>query len=309
MGRYESRRSRRQTNGGVRSWLVAPAERSRAEHVGGRPAAEKECGGRVRAVKPVVQGPATELAEGSCQYFRVVRTALYKGPRQGSVVRYSRPSGRRSRGRHPRPGCPTLAGEGIVGSVADLESVLLRRKEEPAHDGSGDMIDDLAALHLADGVRFTNEVVVRQRPEMEEAPPGGLGLSTMPIEQIGQQCLSLLLDSPLSEVRQAGLPAKPARIRVISGSSGALDRIIEHGAGDSRPRTVSASSTRRCLEPVAKRQRCPAVVFVVAGNDLLGSPTPRRRFPRRDRPRRRSGGAWPLGGQPAVRIRRRLPTT
>ena len=68
---------------------------------------------------------------------------------------------------------------------------------------------------------------------VEVPPPGRLGLAPVPVQQVGQQRLGLLLRGPLGRVGRAARPAAPPGCRATSGSSAVAFLVRHHGRGRS----------------------------------------------------------------------------
>ena len=71
---------------------------------------------------------------------------------------------------------------------------------EASHRRTLDLADDVATFQFSNGVGLIDEIDARHRPEGEVAPPGRFCLTAVPLEQIGQQALRLLLLGSLPQV-------------------------------------------------------------------------------------------------------------
>ena len=99
--------------------------------------------------------------------------------------------------------------------------------------------DPLHERQLADRLRLVDEVVLDQAHQLVEAPPGGLVLAPVPVEQIGQQHVGVVaggLQSVLLECVDRGLSGGELLAR--------SPRSWPAGAAAQQPNCFSASARR-----------------------------------------------------------------
>ena len=135
----------------------------------------------------------------------------------------------------------------VDGGVPALERVLLRRETEPPQHRPLHLANCVPAGQAAQRVRLIDQLQRAQGADVEVPPPGRLGLPPVPVEQVRQQGLRLLLTGPL----RAPSMSKNRSPEAGSGSA-SRPRLIRRAPATSR----SGSRISYRMRPVSSLATC-----------------------------------------------------